>query len=280
MVNTIADNGRGRALAVLVVVAVVGLSLVAGLVLLIVNAARKPAAKANPPAIAGGSATATPGTASSPTADPATGTPQDQQDALAAAPMMSLPESAAQPAPLVTASAGPPIDVPAPTVKPGAGGPPVPTGFPETPEGAIGQLAAIDEAALSTTDVGKAHEVYTWAAMPGAVSEADWTPSAGVTSINQSMGDDAGQAIVVFQAVEGQIKGTVGADFVVACVLGEWDVTQAQLARSGAADCQRMVWSDGRWRIGPGDQPAFPSPVWPGSAESVRAGWRAFNRAA
>ena len=49
----------------------------------------------------------------------------------------------------------------------------------------------------------------------------------------------------------GFIKGTVGADFVVPCV--DFVVTASTAggaAEVAVADCQRMVWSDGRWMIG------------------------------
>src|SRR5207302_8602112 len=107
----------------------------------------------------------TPGASSAPTDS---GSAQDREDALAAAPMLQLPQSAAQPQPLVTVTAGPPVVLPAPTSKIVPGGPPVATGFPHPPEGALAQLAAIDEAAMSAADMGRVHEVYVWAAMPGA----------------------------------------------------------------------------------------------------------------
>ncbi|WP_238009381.1 hypothetical protein KZZ52_27690 [Dactylosporangium sp. AC04546] len=203
-----------------------------------------------------------------------------REDALAAAPMVALPQSAAQPQPVVAATAGPPIVVSAPSAAAAPGGSPFATGFPHTPEGALGQLAAIDEAAMSTTDVGRVTEVYTAAAMPGAVDIADWTPMVGVRDINRHLGPDtAAAARVSYRVAMGQIKGTVGPNFVVACVLGYGVVTAVNTGRAGVADCQRMVWSAGRWRIGPRSQPAQPPSAWPGSADAVRAGWRVVERA-
>jgi hypothetical protein len=83
---------------------------------------------------------------------------------------------------------------------------------------------------------------------------------------------------MTYRVVQGQIKGTVGPDFVVACVLGEATVSAATVGRGGAGDCQRMVWSDERWWIGPGAQPAPAPSAWPGSADAIRAGWRVVNR--
>jgi len=263
---------RGRAVAVLVVVGIVAIALIGALGYLVISAItnhRTPVAGPSPSvtASATGSADA--------------GSQQGREDALAAAPMMQLPQSAAQPQPLVTDSAGPPIVIPAPTAKVVPGGPPVATGFPHTPEGALAQLAAIDEAALSTTDLDRVHEVYAWSAMPGAVSESEWSPTVGVKAIIDNLGGQqrAARAHASFQAVEGQLKGTVGPDFVLACVLGEADIVVDTVARIGVGDCQRMVWSGGRWRIGPGAQPAYAPSAWPGSADSVRAGWRVLKRA-
>ena len=82
-----------------------------------------------------------------------------------------------------------------------------------------------------------------------------------------------------FTPVAGQVKGTIGEHFAVVCVLGEWQVTYRTTSRAGAGDCQRMVWDDGRWRIGAGTQPAFAPSAWPGSVDAVRAGWRGLSDA-
>jgi hypothetical protein len=227
-----------------------------------------------------GSASAEVGAATTGANAPA-GSQRDREDALAAAPMVQLPRSAPRPQPLATVNAGPPIDVPAPTGGIAPGGAPFATGFPHTPEGALGQLAAIDEAALNRIDLGWVHTVYSWAAKPGAVAETDWVPAAGVTAVIKELGgaDRVAGARMTFRVVQGQLTGSVGPDFVVACVLGETTVTAAAVGRGGAGDCQRMVWSDGRWWIGPGAQPARAPSAWPGSADAVRAGWRVINRA-
>lgn len=203
-----------------------------------------------------------------------------REDELAAAPMLTLPQSASQPQPVVVATAGPPIGVPAPAVPVTPGGPPFATGFPHTPEGALGQLAAIDEAAMSTIDPNRVREVYAAAAVAGAVDVADWTPMVGVKDIIKHLGgaDAAASAQVTYRVVMGQIKGTVGPDFVVACVLGHGVITAANVGRAGVGDCQRMVWVNGQWRIGPRAQPAPAPSAWPGSADSVRAGWRVVSR--
>src|SRR5690606_25719935 len=69
------------------------------------------------------------------------------RDEIAAEPMLTVPERAALPAETISTQA-PVIKIPAGT---GVNGPAfVRTGFPQTPEGAIGQLAQIDLAVLKS----------------------------------------------------------------------------------------------------------------------------------
>ncbi len=269
-----AAPARGRAVAVLVVAVMLVVLLLGVVAYLVVHA------------LNGNARTSAPGSPT-PTASPVDGAPtgsvsvQAQQDAVAAQPMLQLPQSAAKPQALVRETAGPPIRIPAPSHKVIPGGPPVATGFPQTPEGALAQLAAIDEAALSTTDLGRVDEVYRWAAAPGAVPETQWTPFHGISRLITALSDPAKvqQTQATFQVVQGQIKGTVGPDFVVACVLGEFDATLTTTQRAGVGDCQRMIWRDNRWWIGPGTQPVFAPSAWPGSADAVRAGWKEVKHA-
>lgn len=195
------------------------------------------------------------------------------EDALASRTMLALAPSAAEPQPLVSASAGPAIPLPRATIHDQL----VPTGFPRTATGAVAQLAAIDTVAWRDTNPVQARDVYTWAAMAGAVPLANWTPYVGVVSLLNNAGIPNGAATLqtTFTPTHAQIKGVLaGGDFVVACVLGEFDGTYRTSTKVGVGDCQRMVWSGGRWRIGPGRQPAYAPSAWPGSADCVRAGWR------
>ena len=204
-------------------------------------------------------------------------TAPEPRDELAAAPMLQLAPSAARPQPLVTETAGPPIPLPTATDDADI----VPSGFPRTPEGALAQLAAIDTLALRDLDLDQLQRVYDWAALPGAVPFAEWTPAVAATAALAGAGTVEASADLAstFTPVAGQIKGVVGKDFVVACVLGEWQVSYREISRAGAGDCQRMVWTQGRWWIGPGDQPAYAPSAWPGSADAVRAGWRTLTDA-
>lgn len=199
------------------------------------------------------------------------------EDELAAAQMVQLPASAARPQALIEDTARPSITLPPPTRTEEL----VPTGFPHTPEGAVAQLAAIDSLALRDLTPAQVRAAHRWAATPGAVPLHDWTPYVAASAALDAAGLPEGSADVAstFTPVAGLIKGSIGTDFVVACVLGEWQVTYRATSRAGAADCQRMVWSGGRWRIGPGAQPAYAPSAWPGSADAVRAGWRGLNHA-
>jgi hypothetical protein len=259
-------NDRRRAVLVLVLVSVIGLVLVAGLALLVVDGLKAdPKPAPSPP----GHASGTPSAASS-----ETGNDRAREDAIAAAPMMQLPLSAAQPHSLVTETAGPAISIPAPVKGVVPGGPPMVL-YPHTPEGALGQLIAIDEVAMSTLDLARVHEVYAAATLPGAVDEQQWYPAVAINTLIKRLGGTAKTptASSRYQVSQGQIKGVLG-DFAVVCVLGEFEATAASLGRAGWGDCQRMVWRDGRWWIGPGSQPTRAPSAWPGSADAVRAGWR------
>ena len=80
------------------------------------------------------------------------------------------------PAPTATqgvpaATPGPTIDVPDSTVI-GAGK--VASGFPHTPEGAIGQLAAIEVAVLTEMSIPRTNEIYQAWAADGAAPVDQW----------------------------------------------------------------------------------------------------------
>ncbi len=199
--------------------------------------------------------------------------PAAAEDELAARPMATATPAASQPQPIVAVETAAALLVPAPADAAAA----LRTGFPRTPEGAVGQLAAIDAAAFRDLHPATVADVHRRASLPGAVALTDWTPNVGVTAILRALGKPRGSAAVTatWTLTHAQIKGVLaGGDFVLACVLGELDATYRSTARAGVGDCQRMVWQDGRWFIGPGAQPAFAPSTWPGSADCVRAGWR------
>jgi len=199
---------------------------------------------------------------------------EDVQSSLAARPMTVVPESASRPGPVSDQDPGAPIVLP-PATSTGPAG--VPTGFPHTPEGALAQLAAIDQSALQSDSLAGARAVIQEWAVPGGPTTTSWSGVRAMGALLDGAGLSGGgsaQFAVVLTPLMGQIKGSVGSDFVVPCIDFELDVTLQQTARGAVADCQRMVWRTDRWLIGPGDEPAVPPSVWPDTDLAISVGYR------
>lgn len=201
------------------------------------------------------------------------------EDQLANKELPGAPLEAAQPGSLSSGETGT-LQIPAPTQVGEVG---VATGFPHTPEGALAQLAAIDTTALSSASVQVAQDVISqWAAPEGPTSET-WSGVQGLAGLLESAGlsSDAQNAITIgVEPQMGFIKGTVGDDFVVPCIDFIITATLTTTAAPGqpqqvaVADCQRMVWQEDRWVIGPGEEPAPAPSLWPGSQASFDAGYQ------
>lgn len=214
-------------------------------------------------------------------ADPRAGadaTVTAQRDALAAAAMPPADPAAAQPSPLSTRDPGT-ITLPSPT---GTGPAGIPAGFPHTPQGALGQLAAIDTDVLNTTTLVRAREVVGgWAAPSGPTGES-WSGVNAVAGFLSAAGlSGAGGSGLAVQATPmmGQVKAADGPDWVVVCVDFEVDATLRRTARVAVADCQRMVWDGARWLLGPGAEPAPAPSIWPGTDAAITAGWKNLRHA-
>ncbi len=222
-----------------------------------------------------GAGSTTEGAGQAPEAEPTgAATEAEARDALAAEPMPAVPVSASRPAPVSNRDPGPPILLPRATVTGPAG---VPTGFPRTPEGAMAQLAAIDQTALQSGSLSGARAVIVAWALPGGPTTTSWSGVEAMRTLLTATGLSGGgspQLAVVLTPLMGQIKGSVGPDFVVPCVDFQLDVTLQQTARGAIADCQRMVWHLDRWMIGPGDEPVQPPSVWPGTDLAISVGYR------
>ncbi len=203
--------------------------------------------------------------------------PPATRDEIAGRAMPQVPESASRPSAISLADPGPPIVLPPAT---GLGPAGVPTGFPRTPEGALAQLAALDAAALSSGSVAGARAVIDGWVLPGGPTTTSWSGVRAMAGLLDAAGvaGGSGQLAVVATPAMGLIKGTDGPDFVVPCVDFAIEVTVNTTARGAIADCQRMVWSDQRWMIGPGPEPADAPSVWPGSELSVTVGYRDLRR--
>jgi len=200
------------------------------------------------------------------------------ETAIATAPMVALPDSAVLPHALASTSAGELLRLPAATQTVGRW---VPGGFPDTPEGALAQLAALTTAGFAGLDPQTYIQAYTSVAWPGAPDPAHARLATDMQRFLAQTGlaatGAAPQLTVTYQPAQGLIKGTADhGQYVVACVLGDLIIeANAQNVSSGAGDCQALRFENGNWGISPGAA-AAPAPLaWPGTAEAVAAGYRA-----
>jgi hypothetical protein len=196
------------------------------------------------------------------------------QDELAARSMPQFPESAMWPGKLSTRQPSEPIVLPR---APGVGEAGVETGFPQTAEGAMAQLAAITETAMESGTLPGARRVIRHWAMPGGPTTTGWS---GVTAMAELLSElqlsSSGSPDLVVDVIPamGLIKGSVGSGFVVPCLDFEFAVSLEHTLRFGTATCARMVWTDGRWMIGAGTEPADAPSVWPGTDRAYDVGYR------
>ena len=142
---------------------------------------------------------------------------------------------------------------------------------------AVAQLAAIETTVLQGMSIAAANQVYEQWALPGGVGVPGWeiTQDVQVFLATAQMGPEKGMtSSVVATPAAAQVKGTDGADWVLACVLLDMRATITADAAMGYGYCERMQWSAGRWMIAPGTPPARAPSTWPGSDLSIKAGWR------
>lgn len=195
------------------------------------------------------------------------------RDRIAAAPMASLdPDAAFTPDPAVTEAAA--IQVPMATA---VGPADVPSGFPRTPQGAVGQLAAIEQAVLESMSLPVTHDVHSDWVQPGGPSLEEWELTRNVqtflASARQGGQEKDFTTLITVNPAAGLVKGTDGSDWAVACVLMDVQAAIRTESRMGYGLCQRMQWIDGRWQIAAGAVPAKAPSAWPGSRAAAEAGW-------
>jgi hypothetical protein len=167
-----------------------------------------------------------------------------------------------------------PLEVP-PATSTGPVG--VPTGYPRTPQGAVAQLAAIDVAVIQGMSVPATHEIYrSWST--GGGEPAAWVMTGNVTDFltaaNQSGQHKESGLVVTATPAAGQVKGTDGDDWVVACVLLELNARLVEEARVAYGHCEAMTWAGERWLIDTTHGVAPAPSTWPGTDLAARAGWR------
>lgn len=254
---------RQRLAMVLTIGAVVAITMIAGLGIALVQAftATKGVPDA-PPAKANSAAT-------------------DRRGKIAAEPMATVPQDAGfTPDPALTPAAL--VEIPVALNGRGPAG--VPTGFPQTPEGAVAQLAAIERTVLEAMSLPVTREVHDAWTLPGAPGYEEWEMAANVQAFLRS-GHQGGQSkdsttVVTATPAMAMVKGTDGPDWVVACVLLDIQVSIRTEARMGYGHCSRMQWADARWQIAPGAAPAKAPSAWPGSVAAVAAGWLTWQEVA
>lgn len=199
-----------------------------------------------------------------------------RRDALAAAPMVAVSaEDSRSGDPAV--SPAPAITVPDATQ---IGAARVPSGFMRTPDGAVGQLAAIEVVVLQAMSVPRTVEVYREWANPAAGPAAEWRLTAHVRSflgaVRMGQQKDLTTTVTVTPAAA-QVKATDGPDWVVACVLVDVRAVIATEQRMAYGYCERMQWTGRRWTIAAGTPPATAPSTWPDTELAATAGWRTWQ---
>ena len=113
---------------------------------------------------------------------------------------------------------------------------------------------------------------------PGGPSARSWSGVAAMASLLGSAGlpgSGSPDLRIGVRAAMGLIKGRIGDDFVVPCVDLGIDIAYAGATTTTVSvDCQRMLWQDGRWVIGPGPEPAPAPQAWPDTDAAINAGFR------
>ena len=255
--------GRRRLVRTLVVVAMAALLLLGGLVYAVYSAVASTRTSSLIPAdVAQAAEQLPPGPA--------------RRDAIAAAAMLAVPPEASRSG-TPSARRSPTLTL-TPAGRVGPAG--VPTGFPKTPEGAIGQLAAIETTVLQGMSIDRAHQVHAAWSTPNAVPVEAWELTGNIQAfLSSGAGQyaDSLHAAVVATPVAAQVKGVDGTDWVLACVLLDVKAQISTQARIAYGHCERMQWTDqdgGRWVIGDGPAPARAPSTWPGTDLAGQAGWR------
>lgn len=199
------------------------------------------------------------------------------ENALSQRVMLQLPVQDAQPQPL---AATPPAGVITVAAAAQTNGQWIPTGFPLSPEGAVGQLQALTGQALIGVDPIVVDRAYRMVSEPGAPDPSTSMPYRTVLSLRAAANLPSSGPVpgltANYQPTEGLIKGsTDGGRFVVACVLGVLSADyQDRFGQAGFGICEAMRWRAGQWRIAPVARAAAGTSAWPGSDPAIRAGYR------
>lgn len=199
------------------------------------------------------------------------------RDRIAAAPMANLdPGAAFSPDPVTTSTS----ELRVPIAQIDLGPADVPTGFPHTAEGAVGQLAAIEKAVLESMSLPVTRDIHTAWVQPGGPSAEEWELTRNVESFlaaaRQGGVEKDLTTLVSATPVAGLVKGSDGPDWSVVCVLMDVQAVIRTESRMGYGFCSRMAWNAGeqRWLVASGAEPARAPSAWPGSRAAAEAGWQ------
>ncbi|OLM09387.1 hypothetical protein Ae706Ps2_6408 [Pseudonocardia sp. Ae706_Ps2] len=264
-------GNRRRALLTLAGAALLVLALLVGVVVSVTSMFTSNSSES--PGSAGSGSSASPGPVGA-----SSGSGPEAEAALARRPMLDLPPQAAMPHTLSTRSAGPPITLPEPEQVSGVL---VPTGFPDSEEGAIAQVIELARAGFSGADPQVWAQTYNSMAEPGATT-AEQTPAArnfvGLrrAAHMRETGPLSFGMTISWTPTSALVKGrTDDGTYIVACVLGELVAdNKGRVVNAGWGTCLPMRRVDDQWRIASGPAAADAPAAWPGSDEAVAAGYR------
>lgn len=201
---------------------------------------------------------------------------QERREVIAAGPMLQVDPRAYREGQVATVAADT-IQVPPSTTTGPVG---VATGYPRTAEGAVAQLAAIDTVVLQGMSVPATHEIYRrWGTGDG--DPARWVMTTNVadflTAASQSGQEKETGLVVTVTPAAGQVKGSDGQDWVVACVLLDIRAVLVEQAEVAYGHCEAMTWQKDRWLIDTTAQVAPAPSTWPGTDLAAEAGWRTWT---
>lgn len=262
-------DGRRRALLIITGAVVLVLALLVGVVVSLTSMFGEDEPSStyqSPPAPTGPGAGGSTGGGSGPEAEAA----------LARAPMLDVPDQAALPHTLSMRSAGPPITLPAPQQVSGVL---VPTGFPDTEQGAIAQVVELTRVGFTGADPQVWAQAYDSMAEPGAAPAAQTPASQDLVAFRRAANmprTGATRARITWDPTSALVKGsTDDGSYVVACVLGELVTDyKGRVATGGLGNCLPMRRVGDQWLVASGPRAWVAPATWPGSDEAVAVGYR------
>ena len=198
----------------------------------------------------------------------------DVRDRIAAEPMLSVDRQAAF-TPEATSQQAGSIEIPAAGIDLGPAE--VLTGFPRTPQGAAGQLAAIEKLVLESMSLPAIRAVHAAWVQPGGPTLESWELTGNVQAFlaaaRQAGTEKNITTLVDVTPVAALVKGSDGPDWTVVCVLLDVRAAISVESRMGYGFCSRMEWVQGRWQVAAGAVCAQAPSTWPGSSWAAQAGW-------